>query len=334
MTTLLSVVDTVRLALVASPHPLSLGQRAATSSPWWVPLVSGLGGALIGGGITGLAAWASARQQLRHERIRMLNERFATASELLGHAEPANRLAGVHAMAGLADDWAERRQTCIDVLCAYLRMPYPAEPPETEPVERLAWQASREVRHTVIRVIRDHLKEEVSESATSWKGHDFDFTGTVFDGGTFHGAHFTGGTVSFFRATFSGGRVDFSYADFSGGVVDFADAKFSGDEVSFVGARFSGGAVYFTGAEFSRGSVRFVNGEFSNSEVNFVSARFSGGTVWFAGAEFSGGVVDLRHPAKWTWPPVFDDAVLAAPPTALLLPEVTEPPEPDVRPGC
>jgi hypothetical protein len=26
-------------------------------------------------------------------------------------------------MAGLAHDWTEGRQTCIDVLCAYLRMP-------------------------------------------------------------------------------------------------------------------------------------------------------------------------------------------------------------------
>lgn len=28
------------------------------------------------------------------------------------------------AHARLADDWTEQRQACIDVLCAYLRMPY------------------------------------------------------------------------------------------------------------------------------------------------------------------------------------------------------------------
>jgi len=27
-------------------------------------------------------------------------------------------------MAGLADDWPENRQTCVDILCAYLRLPY------------------------------------------------------------------------------------------------------------------------------------------------------------------------------------------------------------------
>ena len=31
-------------------------------------------------------------------------------------------------MAGLADDWPENRQTCVDVLCAYLRLPYDPDP--------------------------------------------------------------------------------------------------------------------------------------------------------------------------------------------------------------
>jgi hypothetical protein len=62
---------------------------------------------------------------LAEQRTRTLNERFATAAGQLGSDKPpAVRLAGVYAMAGLADDWEENRQTCVDVLCAYLRMPY------------------------------------------------------------------------------------------------------------------------------------------------------------------------------------------------------------------
>src|SRR6516164_8947278 len=57
-----------------------------------------------------------------------LNARFATAADKLGSEAPAVRLAGVYAMAGLADDWPENRQTCVDVLCGYLRMPYGPEP--------------------------------------------------------------------------------------------------------------------------------------------------------------------------------------------------------------
>ena len=56
---------------------------------------------------------------LAEQRTRTLNERFATAAGQLGSDKPpAVRLAGVYAMAGLADDWQENRQTCVDVLCA------------------------------------------------------------------------------------------------------------------------------------------------------------------------------------------------------------------------
>jgi hypothetical protein len=132
---------------------------------------------------------------LAEQRTRTLNERFATAAEQLGSDKPAVRLAGVYAISGLADDWEENRQTCVDVLCAYLRMPYEPDPGQDVPEpQRLAFRAIREVRHTVIRVITAHLK---SDAAVSWQGLNFDFRGVVFDGGDFRHAEFSGGTVSF-----------------------------------------------------------------------------------------------------------------------------------------
>ena len=138
-----------------------------------------------------------------HDRARVLNERFTAIAAQLGDAQPAVRLAGVHAMAGLADDWRANRQTCIDVLCAYLRMPYEPDPGKGAPAaERLASRASGEVCRTVIRVITAHLQRD---TAVSWRGCNFDFTGVIFDGGTFTGAVFSGGTVDFSYAKFSGG---------------------------------------------------------------------------------------------------------------------------------
>jgi hypothetical protein len=126
---------------------------------------------------------------LGEQRTRTLNERFATAAEQLGSDKPAVRLAGVYAMAGLADDWKVGRQTCIDVLCAYLQLPYePDRGPDVPEPRRLAFQASRKVRHTIIRVITTHLRED---AATSWQGLSFDFNGVVFDGGDFRGAKFS-----------------------------------------------------------------------------------------------------------------------------------------------
>jgi hypothetical protein len=152
---------------------------------------------------------------LAEQRTRTLNERFATAAEQLGSDKPAVRLAGVYAMAGLADDWEENRQTCVDVLCAYLRMPYEPDPgaDAAEP-QRLAFQAIREARHAVIRVIAAHLKKE---AATSWQGLNLDFTGVVFDGGDFREVQFSGGTVNFVNAQFSGSKVYFGHAQFTGG---------------------------------------------------------------------------------------------------------------------
>src|SRR6185312_11182231 len=119
------------------------------------------------------------RQTLAEQRTRTLNERFATAAGQLGDDKPPTvRLAGVYAMAGLADDWPENRQTCVDVLCGYLRMPYDDEPAEgAASSDVLAFQASREVRHTIIRVITSHL---VPAAATSWQKLNYDFSGVVF----------------------------------------------------------------------------------------------------------------------------------------------------------
>ena len=86
-------------------------------------------------------------------------------------------------MAGLADDWKQNRQTCVDVLCAYLRLPSDPDPGEdADPAGRTTYRANREVRHTIIRLISAHLRPG---SAVSWQGLNFDFTGVVFDGGDF-----------------------------------------------------------------------------------------------------------------------------------------------------
>jgi hypothetical protein len=243
-------------------------------------------------------AFAEQRAQLdktlAEQRTRTLNERFATAAEQLGDNKPATvRLAGVYAMAGLADDWKENRQTCVDVLCGYLRMPYEPDPGDTAPgPERLAFQAGREVRHTVIRVITAHLKADM-DPAKSWQGLNLDFTGVVFDGGDFSEAKFSGGLVLFKDAKFTG-TMNFLHTEFTGGGgVWFGGAEFSG-WVNFTKAKFSsGGNVSFNGAVFSSG------------EVNFDYAVFSGSTVNFRGAVFSGGEVNFAQ-ADWTVPPGFD----------------------------
>ncbi|WP_169808278.1 pentapeptide repeat-containing protein, partial [Streptomyces griseorubiginosus] len=194
------------------------------------------------------------------EATRLHTERFSQAVDKLGSDSPAVRLGGVHALAGLADDAPDDnlRQTCIDVLCAYLRLPFPSDPGDlpdpapngTSPTQEQRdahqdkvdlYRALREVRHTVLRLIGDHYR--IPQGAhRSWQGHNLDLTGVTIDGNIdFRGAVFSGGEVSFHDAELSEGTVSFDGAVFSGGMVSFDGAVFSGSEVFFSGAVFSGG---------------------------------------------------------------------------------------------
>ena len=225
------------------------------------------------------------------EQTREYNERFTAAAAQAGDEKAAIQLAGVRALAGLADDWPEHRQACIDALCAYMRTPgSPDSGRGPTPADRLKLDSARDVRHTVIGIISAHLR---LSAEVSWRSLDFDFTGVVFDGGDFSGAGFSGGEVSFRGARLSSGRVSFAEAEFCGSRVSFAGTEFAGGEVSFAGAEFSGGEVSLDRARFSGGEVTFSETRFSGSEVSFGGAKFAGGEVSFAGAEISGGQVSF-----------------------------------------
>ncbi|WP_333771004.1 pentapeptide repeat-containing protein [Streptomyces sp. IBSBF 2435] len=230
------------------------------------------------------------------DRTRLYDERFTTASNQLGDNSAAVRLAAVHTLARLADDARELRQTCIDILCAYLRLPYTPEtdiPPDDRPAHH-QYSADREVRHTTIRLIRDHLRPTPDSDQPHWHGHTFDFTGVAFDGGDFSRARFTGGTVSFTGTRFTGGTVDFTAAQFTGGTVDFTGARFTGGTVDFTAAQFASDNVTFVASRFEGGTVNFAAAQFEGSTTKFRMARFEAGTVHF-GAHFTGGTVDFRN---------------------------------------
>jgi uncharacterized protein YjbI with pentapeptide repeats len=257
-----------------------------------------------------------------HDRTRVLNERFTAITTQLGDDQPAVRLAGVHAMAGLADDWPENRQTCVDVLCAYLRIP--EEPPpakNADPSKELGYRANREVRRTIIQVITAHLREDAQES---WQDCDLDFAGVVFDGGDFERARFTKGKVSFSRTRFSGGRVSFEEAVFGGSRVSFREAKFYGHsrvsfrnaqftagEVGFPDAEISGGQIYFPDARFSGGKVSFRRAKLIKGGVSFRRVKFTKGELRFEGAQFSGGNVDFDNAVMSGGKIDFDQAVFS-----------------------
>jgi hypothetical protein len=124
-----------------------------------------------------------------------LAKRYQDAADQLGHQRATVRMAGVYAMARLADDWKSERQTCIDVLCAYLRMPPQGTPGSPD------FLADREVRASVARVIASRVREEALDR--SWRSNDFDFTGALLHDFRMEELRFEG-TITFTGATFSG----------------------------------------------------------------------------------------------------------------------------------
>jgi hypothetical protein len=231
------------------------------------------------------------RLDLSQSRTRLLTERFGRAAEQLGSEQPAVRLAGVYAMAALADEWEEQRQQCVEVLCAYLRLPVRQEEGEVE------------VRSTVVAVVAEHLQPAAEPG---WRNLDFDFRsatfpdgragfdGSVFDGqALFEGAKFQGkarfsGASFAQRANFDGAVFEWS-AVFQGSSfgrhASFADVVFTQD-AAFDGASF-GWTSAFDRAEFAQ-TARFGRTQWSGLS-RFQRCRFSG-SVHFDGARFKAPV--------------------------------------------
>ena len=239
---------------------------------------------VVGGLVYTAMTFRLSTRTFRLSMVAHLSESFQAAAAQVGDGNPTVRLAGVHALAQLADEWASQRQTCIDVLCAYLRTAGAA--PVAAERSGPGADRDREVRRTVVDVIRSRLTEAPS---TSWRGYDFDLTGAHLDVADFRDVRFTFGRFVFDEVTF-GGDVRFDRAVFAGADVRFCGARFQSGRTTFDGARFDGGVVRFDGARFTGGTVSFAQAAFRpGCQVTFADAALGvGGTVTFAAAGIDG----------------------------------------------
>ena len=247
---------------------------------------------------------------------RRITELYTRAVEQLGSDKAPVRPGGLYALERLAQDNSAQRQTIVNVVCAYLRMPFSSMAPNTkaqhvavEDEEKLeigdSWQQERQVRLTAQRILADHLRDERAGDASSddppgprfWPGIRLDLTGATLidfdlDKGVVDGADFGGATFSgnawFEGATFSGDGATFSGATFSGDVW-FSGATFSGD-ARFGGVTFSRKA-WFDGATFSLGGDSL---SFHQSRVTLPDAQHVWPPGWCRGPDGSGGYTVVR----------------------------------------
>lgn len=241
---------------------------------------------------------AQARQQgqaLALEQERLLTERFGRAAEQLGSDAPAVRLAGVYAMAALADGWESQRTQCVDVLCAMLRLPPRGQ------------TGDEQVRSTVVNVLAEHLQEEDgTPSRPGWHAvaldlrgaeiSDLDFSGIAPRGSIlFDGAQFRG-RAAFDRAVFHR-YVSFRRASFDHGA-QFFWSQFKGaldcDQAHFMGRTIMFNADFSASPDFSGATFDFLD----VSSSTFLNAPRFAKTTFHRGADFEGielvnGAIDL-----------------------------------------
>ncbi len=142
-----------------------------------------------------------------------LSRRYQDAAEQLGHTAAAVRLAGAYALARLADEWDEERQSCVDVLSACLRMGPKMTDQRVSDGEHslyLPEDGDIQVRRTISGLISSRLG-----SNGYWSDCDFDLSGAYLVDFKIRDATIAGrfvinhativGKCEFARTTFNGG---------------------------------------------------------------------------------------------------------------------------------
>ncbi|MDP9868251.1 MULTISPECIES: pentapeptide repeat-containing protein [Streptosporangium] len=260
---------------------------------------------------------------------RRVTELYTKAVEQLGSDKAAVRLGGLYALERLAQDNPGHRQTIVNVICAYLRMPYTLPPRLDEAADRAEAlraarrrhhalraaargrttpppgptgagtsqdaEGERQVRLTAQRILTDHLRDERPADQRSTLPAAPTFWERMrldLTGATLIGFNLTGGHVTdagFGGVTFIGSAL-FGGATFTGGTL-FGGATFTGD-TWFGGATFTGD-TWFSGATFT-------------DDAGFGGATFTGDTMFdeatFTKTPSLGEAVAVDPAAAHVWP--------------------------------
>ncbi|BBY54037.1 pentapeptide repeat-containing protein [Mycobacterium koreense] len=222
-----------------------------------------------------------------------LRKRFTDAAALLASEQIPVRMAGVYALASLADDWHDfgddaARQMCVSLLCDQLRLA-PAE------------QAEFEVHRSIVALIRSHRPTQETGDAT-WSDCVLDLSDAYIPTVNLIDTDLSGVTLS--RANLSGASLaNSTLDDVSAAYANFDRANMVSvtlRDADLRGATLTG--CLMTGSELARADLR--GAELSGSD--FTKARF--GTADVTGAVLDAvnlaeaGVDDVVFDATTQWP--------------------------------
>ncbi|WP_155852610.1 hypothetical protein [Arthrobacter sp. H14] len=203
------------------------------------------------------------QDQHRSDSITKLRDRYVSAADQLGSESRPIRLAGIYALASLADDWSEERnvkerQVCIDLLTTYLALgandtdTVESQGPEWETIWSTIFDRAVLERNNPgwpgadVRIRNVRLKNRLSGlrfdygslsfsgspvSAMEFDGCDFHATEVLFD------SYDRGGVLSFRNCRFSGGSINFGWPPDSDAPGAYEDLKIHSFNCNFEGTQ-------------------------------------------------------------------------------------------------
>ncbi|MEV0811409.1 pentapeptide repeat-containing protein [Micromonospora sp. NPDC050200] len=294
-------------ALPANSSPIEQAKLRIDAIKAGLSVGAGTGGA-VALALAMRRQWLHERTQAHQERVavatqhdateRRITESYTKAVDNLGHEKASVRLGALYALERLAQSDEAHRQTIVNVICAYLRMPHALSSREPEQEGESASDAQalklsaelgeRDVRITAQRILSNHLRPSRPDGywpsiridlqhATLVK---FDFQGCAVASANFGGAIFID-TARFSGSSFDE-RCSFRECEFRG-YVKFENVQFNAD-ARFERVKFTRGAT-FIGTRFS-GGTKFDSASFG-ATCYFGDVIF-GGACYFSEAEFEG----------------------------------------------
>ncbi|WP_051899026.1 pentapeptide repeat-containing protein [Sciscionella sediminilitoris] len=208
---------------------------------------------------------------------RRITELYTKAADQLGSEKAPVRLAGLYALERVGSGAPDQRPTVINVICAYLRMPFTRlGSPESEGYQERVQE--REVRLTAQRILHRRLTTAASQEHRAdqrWTGLTIDLTGASLREAEFARADLSDAVFAGAKlvgAVFTSAKLD--HADFT--AADLGEAEL--ESVQSMRAVFT--TAELTGAVLTNATLR---------EANFSHARLDGADL--SGAELTGAVL-------------------------------------------
>ena len=310
------------LVAATSPLPVTSPEDSGWLTQPWATVIAGTL-AVAAALLALLGVFVRRAQTERQWRLTSRRTQFAGIAEQLAHANPAVRNAGVYAMETLATEWLtwswwtrkrhrragrKEAQACVDVLCAYLRLPYTPPPDGVTTTKRILTTTrgglgrnagprvethheyrhdDREVRASIVEVIARNLRgTRLSRWNLISRGRSAIDTVNL-KGMAYRRAHpaiprIVAVAQQMRSATVAGGEPMWTYLDFNLTGVDFHDVV-NMRSIIVVGSWEMQNATFHQGASFDEATFH-QNASFDGATF-YQNARF-GAATFHQGASF------------------------------------------------